>query len=328
MLLAWLSGCRSPSQPPDPTRAAAASRYPQKTVPGAFVPPDAAQRRDAVGSLDGLRGPARRVFDEGEGMFDPVPPPQAGDWLDEHAEVFQTFDRYQARRTIHPDATRAAIYLVEIGEFTGEASPSVDALVRYVEAFYGMPVRRMPRIGVAQLQVDARSNDGLVQLHARQILEYLREHKPADAFALAAVTMYDLYPDESWNFVFGFANAEDQVGVFSFARFDPQALGQPRGPDFERRMLRRSVNTLAHELGHMFGISHCTHFHCVMNGHNHEQEGARLPMHLCPVDLRKLERSIGFDPIERYRRLQAVDRALGFEDEAAWIEARLAWVQG
>lgn len=33
--------------------------------------------------------------------------------------------------------------------------------------------------------------------------------------------MIDLYPNESWNFVFGQANPGAGVGVFSFARYDP-----------------------------------------------------------------------------------------------------------
>jgi hypothetical protein len=50
-------------------------------------------------------------------------------------------------------------------------------------------------------------------------------------------------------------------------------------------------------------------------------------MHLCPVDLRKLHYSIGFDPVERYRRLLALDRELGLEDEARWLERRLQQVE-
>jgi bacterioferritin len=32
--------------------------------------------------------------------------------------------------------------------------------------------------------------------------------------------------------------------------------------------LRRSCKVLAHEIGHMFGLSHCVFFHCLMNGSN------------------------------------------------------------
>jgi len=59
--------------------------------------------------------------------------------------------------------------------------------------------------------------------------------------------------------------------------------------DAERLLLRRSCKVLAHEMAHMFGIEHCIYFHCLMNGSNHLEESDARPMHLCPVDLRKLK---------------------------------------
>ena len=56
-----------------------------------------------------------------------------------------------------------------------------------------------------------------------------------------------------------------------------------------------------------------------MNGSNHLAESDRRPLHLCPVCLRKLQWSIGFDVLERYRALERIDRALGFVDEANWL---------
>ena len=48
-------------------------------------------------------------------------------------------------------------------------------------------------------------------------------------------------------------------------------------------------------------------------------ESDRRPLHLCPVCLRKLRWSIGFDVLERYRALERVTRADGFGDEADWL---------
>ncbi|MGD0458401.1 MAG: hypothetical protein ABSC21_11745 [Terriglobia bacterium] len=41
------------------------------------------------------------------------------------------------------------------------------------------------------------------------------------------------------------------------------------------------------------------------------------------VDLRKLQWSIGFDVVGRYRRLRDFHRQAGFEDEAQWLDKRL-----
>ena len=73
----------------------------------------------------------------------------------------------------------------------------------------------------------------------------------------------------------------------------------------------------------MFGIHHCIYFHCLENGSNHLAEADARPLHPCPVDLRKLHWSIGFDPLERYRKLLAFVRENGFDDEADWTGREL-----
>jgi archaemetzincin len=45
-------------------------------------------------------------------------------------------------------------------------------------------------------------------------------------------------------------------------------------------------------------------YRCLMNGSNHLEEADARPLHLCAVDLRKLQWSIGFNIAERYRRLR------------------------
>ena len=49
----------------------------------------------------------------------------------------------------------------------------------------------------------------------------------------------------------------------------------------------------------------------------------RRPLHHCPVCLRKLHWSVGFDPLERYGTLERVNRALGFAEEAEWLNRRM-----
>ena len=76
----------------------------------------------------------------------------------------------------------------------------------------------------------------------------------------------------------------------------------------------------------MFGVQHCIYFHCLMNGSNHLAESDARPMHLCPVDLRKLQESIGFDVVERYRRLLQFYLSAGFTEEASWLSRRLDFI--
>ena len=139
--------------------------------------------------------------------------------------------------------------------------------------------------------------------------------------------MMDLYPDPQWNFVFGQASLRDRVGVYSFARYDPKFYGETRA-DSQALILRRSCKVLAHETGHMFGIQHCVWYRCVMNGSNHIAEADERPLHLCPVDLRKLHWSVGFDVVQRYRRLLAFDTQAGFRDKAVWLKERIRFIEG
>jgi len=74
----------------------------------------------------------------------------------------------------------------------------------------------------------------------------------------------------------------------------------------------------------MVGIQHCIYFNCLMNGSNHLEESDRRPLHLCPVDLRKLHYSIGFDINQRYRSRLEFAKAVHFDDEVQWLERRLS----
>jgi archaemetzincin len=161
------------------------------------------------------------------------------------------------------------------------------------------------------------------QILTGDVLEWLKGKLAGDAFCVLAITMEDLYPEPSWNFVFGQASFTERVGVYSFARYDPAFFGEARGKDYQKLVLRRSMKVLTHETGHMFGLAHCIYFSCLMNGSNHLQESDRRPLHLCPVCLRKLQFSVGFDVVKRYQALAQFDEQAGLEDEARWLHSRV-----
>ncbi len=77
---------------------------------------------------------------------------------------------------------------------------------------------------------------------------------------------------------------------------------------------------MVHETLHLFGINHCQFFKCCMNGANSLEESDSQALQLCPVDLHKLHLVVGFDIIERYKKLYNFLNSLeGFEEEAKWI---------
>jgi archaemetzincin len=291
----------------------------------AFEPPGPDAGRGAVGDLAGLPPALRRAFSAVAPEFEPIPKPGAHDWLAVHPEPGQTFDQFKASHPNRPTDLRKVIYLQPLGEFPADRSPSIDKLRNFAAAFFAMEVKKLPPVSLDTAKFTTRHNPntGNLQILTGDVLDFLKARVPADAFCVLAITMQDLYPEPSWNFVFGQASLRERVGVYSFARYDPAFYGETRDKNSETLLLRRSCKVLAHETGHMFGLSHCTFFNCLMNGSNHLGESDRRPLHLCPVCLRKLHWSIGFDVLERYRALERIARADGFNDEADWFADRI-----
>ncbi len=87
-------------------------------------------------------------------------------------------------------------------------------------------------------------------------------------------------------------------------------------------------NPLVHETAHMCGLQHCIHYRCVLNGSNHLAESDGRPMHVCPMDLCKLQHSLGFDLAMWYARLLQFHSKTGFDDERDRTRARLGWLLG
>ncbi|MFT5431510.1 MAG: putative Zn-dependent protease [Myxococcota bacterium] len=124
---------------------------------------------------------------------------------------------------------------------------------------------------------------------------------------------------QNGNFVFGQASLTGRVDVFSFARLDPTFEGKPAS---RRLLMRRSLAILVHEVGHMFGITHCTHYSCTMNGSNSLDESDRQPLRLCPVCLRKVQWATKAPLADRYRALADLSEEMELDQEAAWFSGR------
>lgn len=293
----------------------------------AFDPPGENERLRASGNLHELPEKVRPLFIPDADFF-PVRPPGKSDWLTLHEEKGQEFDQYREFSVRAADATRRVIYLLPLGEFPEDTSPSFDELRAYTAAFYQLEVRLLPAYFPHDLEFSPRKNprSGQRQILTSDVLQWLEARLPADACCLLAVTMADLYPRPSWNYVFAQASIEDRVGVFSLARYDPAFWGDERGRDFRDVILQRSCKVLVHEAGHMFGLFHCIYFACVMNGSNHMLEVDRQPHGLCPVCLRKLQFATNFDPVRRYEALARFYRGQKWYDELDFVNRQLARV--
>ena len=274
----------------------------------------------------------QKMYDALIQIADTMTEPKPGEWLYEMGEKGQTFEEFVKGQWERPDSKYRKIYLQPLGTFSGNNCPDVKLLKQFTESFFMMPVTVLPVIDVDTLNITSRENPYTFnrQLLTTSILDYLEMRFPSDAYCLAAVTIQDLYPEPSWNFVFGQASLIRRVGVFSFARYDPAFLGQRHNlsPDeITSLILWRSCKVLSHEIGHMFGLYHCIYYRCGMNGSNSLEESDSKPVHLCPVCLKKLQYSIGFDIAKRYEKLREFYNMVGFEEEKEAIERRLIVVQ-
>ncbi len=291
-----------------------------------WLPPTPTEQLAALGPTAALPPSLRRALEPGN-AFASIPAPGPSDWLANHPETGQTFAQFVRAGYNQPDARRHTIYLQPLGTFA-DNSPPLDQLQQFAAAFFALNAVVLPPLGIAASQITTRQNPHTqqTQLLTTDILALLRRRLPDDAYAMLGITMTDLYPDPAWNFVFGQAALRERVGIYSFARYDPRFLDAAAPDGWQQLMLRRSCKVLAHETAHMFGIAHCVYFHCLMNGSNHLAESDARPMHLCPVDLRKLQHSVGFDVVAREQHLHDVCMRLDFTDEAHWLGERLATI--
>ncbi len=279
------------------------------------------------GPIAELPKPLRVAFTPGDD-FEPVPQPGPLDWLAFHPEKGQTFEQFVRSKPLLPDSRRDTIYLQPFGEFPLDRGIRLTDLKRFASAFFGMNVKLQPIVLLETTAATSRINSESKQRQflTGDLLKYLGQEMPEDAYARLGVTLEDLYGGERWNFLFGQASLRRRVGIYSFARFDARFYGEEPAKDWRRIVLLRSCKVLAHETSHMFGIHHCTFRRCVLNGSNHEFELDAQPLHLCPVDLRKLYYSIGFDVVDHHRRLLDFSNAHGFDEESRWLEARIQHV--
>ena len=60
-------------------------------------------------------------------------------------------------------------------------------------------------------------------------------------------------------------------------------------------LMYRCLKNACHELCHIYGLTHCSMYECLMNGSNMVEEADQKPFLLCPVCLRKLAVYLKFE---------------------------------
>jgi archaemetzincin len=279
----------------------------------------------AAGIAEAGRGPLE-PFEFDPLFFRKKGAPEPGEWLAEHREYGQTFLEFQRTSTLKPTVERRTIVLQPLGAFSAEQRATLTVLQRATTVYFGLPVeiaetQPLPTRG---RRLRKRDNEPLVQYLTAEILASLSRTAPDHAIAYLGVTFQDLYPEPSWNFVFGEAELAARVGVYSLIRFTPEFNHEAKDEAARQRFTRRAIQLLGHEAGHIFGIHHCTAFECVMNGSNSLSESDRAPLEPCHECLHKLAFALGLRPLPRYLELGRLYEELGLGEDARWSRARAA----
>jgi archaemetzincin len=100
------------------------------------------------------------------------------------------------------------------------------------------------------------------QYNSNLILKMLLETAPPDALKILGITDLDLF-SPIFSYVFGEAQFGGKCAVISSFRLRgrPDGARESHCPPLLNRMEKEAV----HELGHTFGLSHCTDPDCVMS---------------------------------------------------------------
>lgn len=98
---------------------------------------------------------------------------------------------------------------------------------------------------------------------------------------------------EGLNFVFGQADPQAWVAVFSLTRLRDEFYGARAN---QRKFRSRLVKEAIHELGHTYGLGHCRNPGCVMFFSNRLSDTDRKSADFCAVCRARLPRPIRRDP--------------------------------
>jgi len=117
------------------------------------------------------------------------------------------------------------------------------------------------------------------QYHSTEILKRLVQDPHAESWRILGVTDLDLYIP-ILTFVFGEAQFAAAAALVSTHRLRPEFYGMPQDPELlQARLLKEAL----HELGHTFGLRHCSDYLCVMSS-SHSAERIDLKQaEFCPA---------------------------------------------
>lgn len=135
------------------------------------------------------------------------------------------------------------------------------------------------------INLDVVFDPGRGQYNSSLILQQLITKPPPDADKILGVLDVDLFIP-ILTFVFGEAQLKGIGAVVSTQRLHNRFYGLPENREITgERLLKEAV----HELGHTFGLVHCSQPRCVMNSSTYAENIDQKSAEFCPLCQRSIK---------------------------------------
>ena len=139
------------------------------------------------------------------------------------------------------------------------------------------------------LDISLFYNPGRRQYDADKLLDMITQRAPPDAVKVIGMVRVDLYIP-ILTYIFGQARLGGYAGVASLYRLRNEHYGLDA--DYEL-LIDRFSKVIIHELGHAFGIIHCSNPVCVMRSSTYVEDLDQKNKHFCQHCREELNRKTG-----------------------------------
>lgn len=148
----------------------------------------------------------------------------------------------------------SALYLVAIGSVPERIWEWIE---NAAAEWFPLPIRRIGPLAIPESAYEPKRG----QYQSVEIMKMLAQQKPSDAARILGVTDVDL-AIPMLSFLFGQAQLDGPVAVVSLFRLHQEFYGLPADDAVLRE---RTIKEVLHELGHTFGLTHCSESRCAMS---------------------------------------------------------------
>lgn len=152
----------------------------------------------------------------------------------------------------------SALYLVPVGVVPDKVWEWIS---KAAAEWFPLPIQRLPTVPIPEAAYDSKRN----QYQSVEMMKMLSQYAPRNGSRILGITNVDL-SIPMLSFLFGQAQLDGPVAIVSLCRLRQEFYGLPTQDDLLRERLTKEV---LHEMGHTFGLVHCSEQSCAMSLSTH-----------------------------------------------------------